>query len=157
MDAPRERKRPKPRECRFSLYAARGRGYSFSIGHSPDDTTSFGMVRRAGHGPGKVDSMNAPEKMEKVIRGKRYSTATAALLAGDDYWDGHNYERSGTNTFLYRTVKGAFFKVRLTQWEGDRDNLEPLTQDEALELWEGLSVKRLDYEEAFPGLTVEDA
>jgi len=45
----------------------------------------------------------------------------------------------------------------LTQWEGQRDSLEPLTQDEALELWEELSEKRLDYEKAFPGLTVEDA
>lgn len=115
------------------------------------------MVRRAGHGPGKVESMNAPENMERVIRGKRYSTATATLLAGNDYWDGHNYERSGTNTFLYRTPKGNYFKVHLTQWQGDRDSLEPLTQDEALELWENLSVKRLDYEEAFPGMIVEDA
>ena len=101
--------------------------------------------------------MHAPENMTSVIHGKRYSTATATLLAGDDYWDGHNFERSGTNTFLYRTPKGAFFRVDLTQWEGQRDSLEPLTQDEALELWEELSEKRLDYEEAFPGLTVEDA
>lgn len=95
--------------------------------------------------------------MERVIRGKRYSTATATLIAGNDYWDGHNFERSGTNTFLYRTPKGAYFKVHLTQWQGDHNSLEPLTQDEALEVWEGLSEKRVDYESAFPGLIVEDA
>lgn len=101
--------------------------------------------------------MQAPENMTRTIKGKRYSTATAELLAGNDYWDGHNFERSGRNTFLYRTQKGAFFRVDLTQWEGEQTGLEPLTQDEALELWEDLSEKRLDYEEAFPGLTAEDA
>ena len=37
--------------------------------------------------------MKAPEHFESVVGGKRYSVATAMLLAGDDYWDGNNYER----------------------------------------------------------------
>jgi len=101
--------------------------------------------------------MNAPENMERILGGKRYSTRTAVLLAGDDYWDGHNYERSGTNTFLYRTPRGNFFSVRLTQWEGERNSLTPLNADEARELYEGLHEKRVGYEEAFPGFVIEDA
>jgi hypothetical protein len=101
--------------------------------------------------------MHAPENMTAVIRGKRYSTKTAALLAGNDYWDGHNFERAGTNAFLYRTPRGAYFRVDLTQWEGQRDNLEPLSEEEALELWETLTEHEVEYEEAFPGHVVEEA
>jgi hypothetical protein len=101
--------------------------------------------------------MNAPENWSEVIRGKRYSTKTATLIAGNDYWDGHNWERLGTNAFLYRTPKGAYFRVDLTQWEGQRDSLEPLSETEALELWEELSEKRVEYEEAFPGHVIEEA
>jgi hypothetical protein len=101
--------------------------------------------------------MKAPENMTEVIRGKRYSTRTAVLLAGNDYWDGSNFERAGTNAFLYRTPKGAYFRVDLTQWSGQRNSLEPLSEDEALALWESLSEKRVEYEEAFPGRVAEEA
>ena len=37
--------------------------------------------------------MKAPEHFGSVVGGKRYSVAKATLLAGDDYWDGNNYER----------------------------------------------------------------
>jgi hypothetical protein len=101
--------------------------------------------------------MHAPENMTEVIRGKRYSTKTATLIAGNDYWDGHNFERAGTNAFLYRTPKGAYFRVDLTQWEGQRDGIEPLSETEALELWETLSERRVEYETAFLGRVAEDA
>lgn len=102
--------------------------------------------------------MKPPEKFEKIIDRKRYSTATAELIAGDDYWDGHNFERSGRQSFLYRTPKGKFFTVHLTQWQGEQNNLVPISQDEAIELYEGqLTEHRLDYGVAFPGVTVEDA
>ena len=42
-------------------------------------------------------------EMTAVIGGKRYNTQTATVIASDEYWDGSNYERRGTNTHLYRT------------------------------------------------------
>lgn len=44
-----------------------------------------------------------------VIGGKRYNTATATLLAHNAFWDGSNFERGGTNSFLLRTKKGTYF------------------------------------------------
>lgn len=43
--------------------------------------------------------MNAPENMTRIVDGKRYSVATATLIADNVYWDGNNHERSGRNTF----------------------------------------------------------
>ena len=102
--------------------------------------------------------MNPPENFEKIIDRKRYSTATAELIAGNDYWDGHNFERSGRQMFLYRTPRGSFFTVCLSCWQGERDTLEPVSQDEAIELFEGaLTEHRVDYLDAFPGVEVVDA
>ena len=100
--------------------------------------------------------MKPPENFA-VIGKKRYSTKTATLLAGNDHWDGSNFERSGRNTFLYRTPKGAYFEVRLSQWQGEPDTLNPLTEDSAIYLFEGMSKKRLTFEDAFPGVVVTDA
>jgi hypothetical protein len=98
-----------------------------------------------------------PEKtMSKVIGGKRYSVATATLLASDEYWDGRNFERLGRNTFLYRTRGGAYFRVDLTQWQGERDAIVSLSREEAKELYEELPEKEVEHEEAF-GVTVEEA
>jgi hypothetical protein len=93
----------------------------------------------------------------EVIGGKRYSTATADLIASDAYWDGHNWERRGRNTFLFKTQKGNYFRVTRTQWQGERDALTPLSQDEAVSLWEQLPEHEVGFEEAFPGMVVEDA
>jgi len=100
--------------------------------------------------------MNPREKLE-VVDHKRYNTETATLIAGDDYWDGHNFERHGRQTFLYRTPKGSYFATYLTCWQGELDRLEPLSQDEAVTMFEGLQEKRMSFEEAFPGVKVEDA
>lgn len=102
--------------------------------------------------------MHAPTDYTEVIGGKRYSTATATLIAGDDYWDGSNFERRGTNTFLYRTPNGSYFKVFLTQWQGQRDNLVPLDTEEAQELYEmDLREHYVPFEQAFPHVQVVDA
>ena len=98
-----------------------------------------------------------PRDMTAVIDRKRYSTETAILIAGNDYWDGHNFERSGRNTFLYRTPKGAYFAAHITCWQGEADRLEPLDVDGAVELYEGLSEHRVEFEAAFPGVEVEEA
>jgi len=102
--------------------------------------------------------MKAPEKFTRIVNRKKYSVETATLLADDEYWDGHNLERHGRNTFLYRTPKGEYFTVTLTQWQGEQDALTPVSQDEAIELFENqLSEHAVKYNEAFPGVTVEDA
>jgi hypothetical protein len=89
---------------------------------------------------------------------KRYSTETATLLADDEYWDGHNFEHNGRNEFLYRTPNGAYFTVNLTQWQGERDTLTPITLQEAIELYEGsLTEHRVNYQEAFPSVKIAEA
>lgn len=98
-----------------------------------------------------------PRKMTRVVNGKRYTTEGATLLASDAYWDGHNFERQGRNVFLYRTAKGAYFAITLTQWQGERDELSPLDRDEAVGLFESLPEHEVEWEEAFPGIVIEDA
>ncbi|RJQ53388.1 MAG: hypothetical protein C4521_07595 [Actinobacteria bacterium] len=98
-----------------------------------------------------------PIEMEAIINRKKYSTRTATLLAGDDWWDGNNYERKGRNTFLYRTPRGSYFAVHQTCWQGERDYLQPLTVDEAISYYETLTERRVSYEDAFPGVQVEEA
>lgn len=99
-----------------------------------------------------------PSKMTRIVNRKRYSTETATLIASDEYWDGSNWERHGRNCFLYRTPGGEYFTVRLTQWQGERDTLEPITQEEAIRLFENeLSEHQVNYSEAFPDVEVKDA
>ena len=102
--------------------------------------------------------MDAPKEFSRIIERKRYDVKTATLIADNVYWDGSNFERSGRNEFLYRTPNGSYFTVNLTQWQGERDTLTPVTQAEALELFEGsLSEHYVKYAEAFPGVTVKEA
>lgn len=106
--------------------------------------------------------MQPQDTMSQVIEGKRYSVKGATLLAGDDYWDGHNFERHGTNSFLYRGKGGSYFAVHLTQWEGSRDSdsflaIEPLTDEEAKHRYEALPEHSVEFEVAFPGSVVPDA
>ncbi|MDE3089636.1 MAG: hypothetical protein KGJ80_09695 [Chloroflexota bacterium] len=109
--------------------------------------------------------MKAPEKFTRIVNRKRYSVQTATLIADDAFWDGHNFERHGRNTYLYRTPKGEYFTVTLTQWQGEQDSLDPISQDEAIALYEGvpnpddlhLSEHHVPYKEAFPDVNVEDA
>lgn len=99
-----------------------------------------------------------PGKMTRIVDRKKYSTETATLLAADDYWDGHNFERCGRNTFLYRTPKGAYFTVTLTMWQGEQDQLEPVTLDEAIALYEGSLTEHYEsYADAFPAVKVDEA
>ena len=102
--------------------------------------------------------MDAPKEFSAIIERKKYDVKTATLIADNVYWDGQNFERSGRNCFLYRTPNGNYFTVNLTQWQGERDTLEPISQEEAIELYEReLSEHEIDYSTAFPGVKVEDA
>ena len=102
--------------------------------------------------------MHPDEKMTRVIERKKYSVATATLIASDEYWDGSNWERSGRNCFLYHTPNGNYFTVNLTQWQGERNTLTPVSKDEAIDLYEGtLTEHHVTYAKAFPGVEVKDA
>ncbi len=99
-----------------------------------------------------------PTAMTQVIGRKRYNTETATLLASDAYWDGHNFERGGRNSFLFRTPKDRYFLQIRTCWQGEHDHLRPVSQEEAIELWEGpLREHEVEFEEAFPGVEIEEA
>ncbi len=90
-----------------------------------------------------------PISMTEVIGGKKYSTDTAQVVAHNCYWDGSNHERGGRNTYLYKTKKGNFFALYLTQWQGEHDRIEPLSKEQAQEYWDDLREKEMSYEEAF--------
>lgn len=101
--------------------------------------------------------MHPNKEMEAVIDRKKYSVKTASLLASDEYWDGSNWERRGRNQFLYRAPGGGYFIVNMTQWQGERDTLTPITQEEAIKLYENLPEHEVEFAEAFPGVEVQDA
>lgn len=88
--------------------------------------------------------------MTRIVNRRRYDTKSATLIADDVYWDGHNFERHGRNSWLYRTPGGAFFTVTATQWQGEQDRLDPVDMDEAIRLYEEtLTEHYLEYTEAF--------
>lgn len=99
-----------------------------------------------------------PIHMTRIVDRKRYDTKKASLIAHDAFWDGSNFERSGRNMFLYKTQNGSYFLVTLTQWQGERDSLEPVSQEEAIRLYEeALPEHEMPYEEAFPDVTILEA
>jgi len=95
-------------------------------------------------------------QMSEIVDGKRYKTATAQVIAGNDFWDGHNFERGGTNTFLLKTPKGAFFLQHQTQWQGQQDRIEPVSLEEAKDWYEQLTEHSVEYAAAF-GEEAEEA
>jgi len=102
--------------------------------------------------------MRAPTEFVRIIGRTRYDVSKATLLASDAYWDGRNFERRGRNQFLYKTPRCAFFLVTLTQWQDEQDVLEPIAEDTAIELFEGvLPHHEVTYEEAFPDAQVLEA
>jgi hypothetical protein len=101
-----------------------------------------------------------PRSMSQIIDRKKYDTETATLLSGDDWFDGHNFERNGTQCFLYRTKKGAYFTTKFTQWQGGVDHIEVVSESEAIELFEVHFLhgeNRVSFKEAFPGVEIEEA
>ena len=94
--------------------------------------------------------MKPNPEMTRLINGRRYTVSTAKLIASNDYWDGTSQERDGRNTFLYKARSGAFFLVHLTQWENERDSIQPVTQEEAINLYnQSLPEHKVEYSEAF--------
>lgn len=96
-------------------------------------------------------------KMSKVVNGKRYSTEPSTLIASNEYWNGSNYEREGTNRHLYRTKNGNYFETYSTMWQGDHNSIEPLSLAQAKQRYQELPEEEVPYEEAFPGEIVVEA
>jgi hypothetical protein len=101
--------------------------------------------------------MRPSEDMERIVERVRYRVADAVELAHDAYWDGNKHERNGRNTYLYRSKRGRYFAVHLTMWQGERNHLQPLTAEEAYELYEELPEKTVPVAEAFPDVAIEEA
>lgn len=101
--------------------------------------------------------MRPSNNMERIVNRKRYKVSNSTLLAGNDYWDGHNFERHGTNSYLYVTPNGNYFSVFLTRWEGGQDELIPISLNEAIQAYEDFSEHYEDFETAFPNTPVVDA
>jgi hypothetical protein len=114
--------------------------------------------------------------------GRGYRTAAATLLASGPGWDqrlgdeprrllevrvggvdlsavvgGRGWERLGWQAFLFRTTKGNHFVQFQSTWPGERDQLLPLSPDEAMKLYGELPEKKVSFEEAFPGVEIEEA
>ena len=94
--------------------------------------------------------------MEEIVDGLRYDTEKASLVASDCYFDGSNWDRNGRNTYLYRTMKGAFFRYETSRWQGERDYICPVSDDCARRMYENLREREMTYAEAF-GVEPEDA
>ncbi|MBA7562071.1 hypothetical protein ES708_03720 [subsurface metagenome] len=95
--------------------------------------------------------------MRRIINKKVYDTKTADEIATNDFSDGTNQYNVGRTSSLYRTPKGAYFAVYLTSWQGESDSLEPLAEDEAIKVYEGMYDQQRDFEAAFPNVKIEDA
>jgi len=97
---------------------------------------------------------------EAIIKGVRYRTSDAFLLAHDGRYC------PTTNTcdfpgrfsrFLFRGRQGHFFELYLADWRDARDRILPVNQEEAIALYQDHRVKVLTFAEAFPGVTVQEA
>jgi len=95
--------------------------------------------------------------MHAVINRMKYDTATATALADDERSDGRNALPGGRGCCLYVTPGGRYFAHHQTVWDGEHDSIEPLTLEEAEELYERLPNHYAPYEEAFPTVEVEEA
>ncbi|MCK4817928.1 hypothetical protein KA005_19305 [bacterium] len=95
--------------------------------------------------------------MKRVINKKAYDTEMATRIATNDFSDGTNKFNCGRTKDLYRTKKGNYFVVHLTCWQGEHDSLTPLSQGEAIEVYENMFDQREEFENAFPDVKIEEA
>jgi hypothetical protein len=98
-----------------------------------------------------------PQNMIWVVAGKRYCTATATLIAHDEYWNGYNCEQGGRNQFLFRTPKGHFFAQYQSLLPGEINKITPLETEEAIALYQSLRKKEVPFRVVFPHVRVKDA
>lgn len=90
----------------------------------------------------------------------RVALDRCTVLSGDDWWDGHNYERQNRNRFVLRTPGGRYWRQERTRWQGETDGaLAEVAAGDAVAMF--LSVpeecRRVAIDDAFPGLVIEEA
>ena len=51
---------------------------------------------------GPAGGVGVDESMQQIVNGLKYDTEKAARVASNEYWDGHNWDRDGRNTYLYK-------------------------------------------------------
>ncbi len=95
--------------------------------------------------------LEPPEDLEALVAGLRYRVRDSTLLARDFTFP-LGLDRA---TYLYQTPGGRYFAVYVAQ--GEKARLEPLSREEALELYLPMPRKFVPLEEAFPGLKFEPA
>ncbi len=126
-----------------------------------------------------------PRSMTVVIGGKRYQTETATLLASGPsgkervgqtgagpepilevrlggvelgaFMLRGNWERFGWHAFLFRAPKGNYFVQHQSSLPGERDQLVAVDQSDAMSLYQKLLNQEVSFEEAIPGVEIEDA
>ncbi len=98
-----------------------------------------------------------PSPMIRVYDKLIWDTTKAEIVASNAYFDGKNYEREGTNTFLMRTQNGRFFLQFNNANDGNKSYLKPLSDDEAMTLFHELEVKEKKFNELWEGVTLKDA
>jgi hypothetical protein len=95
--------------------------------------------------------------MKRVIDRKTYNTETAEEIATNDYSDGTDAYNCGRTSSLFLTKKGAYFESHSTCWQGESDVLIPVTVEGAIEFFETAYDQKKEFEDAFPGVEIEDA
>lgn len=96
-----------------------------------------------------INNLKQKQIIEAIINKKRYNTVTATEVASNKYWDGHNWDRQGRSTTLFKTKKGNFFTYNETRWQGEQNSIRPLSKEEAMDIYEELPEQEMTYEEAF--------
>ena len=88
--------------------------------------------------------------IRQIIAGKTYNTKTATLICSNEYWDGSNFERGGSNIHMYKSPKGKFFFGHSSMWEGSRPYIELVNESGAKEFYEACSsCQDVEYKTAF--------
>jgi hypothetical protein len=91
-----------------------------------------------------------PSKMTEFIERKKYSTETATLIASDEYWMVEQSKGRGAIRFYTARPTAAISPSNRFQWQGERDIPDPITQAEAIALFEDpLTEHQVKYSEAF--------
>ncbi len=88
-------------------------------------------------------------KISQIIDGKSYSTYNARLLASNEFWDGRNWKPRVKGKYLYKTPKGNYFVLHTTQTLEEDDFIEPITPDEAKQVFERLPNHEAIYDAVF--------
>jgi len=92
--------------------------------------------------------------MKKVINRKVYDTKTSEEVCCNGILNQNGCTRC---TELYKTSKGNFFFYYRTMWQGEENSIIPCSEQEAANFYEGCNDTSMEWEEAFPDITIEEA